>query len=75
MGHTPFGQPQIIFANKERLALFQSHQQGNMTQYIHEKKPNSGLSTQSLLKRDFNRAMLLNRRIKSTGRLQIQIYI
>ena len=51
MGHTPFGQSQIIFSNKERLALFQSHQQGNMTQYIHEKKPNSGLSTQSLLKR------------------------
>jgi hypothetical protein len=38
MGHTPFGQPQIIFANKERLPLFQSHQQGNMAQYIHDRE-------------------------------------
>jgi hypothetical protein len=48
-GLTPFGQLQIIFANKEGLALFQRHHQGNTTQYIHEKKPNSTLPTRSLL--------------------------
>jgi hypothetical protein len=48
-GHTPFGQLQIIFANKEGLALFQRHHHGNITQYIHEKKHNSTLSTRSLL--------------------------
>jgi hypothetical protein len=48
-GLTPFGQLQIIFANKEGLALFQRHHKGNITQYIHEKKPNSTLPTRSLL--------------------------
>jgi hypothetical protein len=48
-GLTSFGQLQIIFANKEGLALFQRHHQGKITQNIHEKKPNSTLSTQSVL--------------------------